>query len=63
MRSHNLETLLSFLREIPSIQRRFNEVAFNDSPAETYDIAQWYLKKNLKRCNSKKIQLTTYSNK
>jgi hypothetical protein len=60
MRSHNLETLLSFLREIPSIQRRFNEVAFNDSSAEAYDIAQWYLKKNLKRSNSKKIQLTTY---
>jgi hypothetical protein len=62
-RSHNLHTLLSFLREIPSIQRRFNEVAFNDSSAEAYDIAQWYLKKNLKRCNSKKINLTTYSNK
>jgi hypothetical protein len=63
MRGHNLETLLSFLREIPSIQRRFNEVAFNDSSAEAYDTAQWYLKKNLKRFNSKKIQLTTYSNK
>jgi hypothetical protein len=54
MRGHNLEALLSFMREIPSIQRRFNEVAFNDSPAEAYDIAQWYLKKNLKRFSSKK---------
>jgi hypothetical protein len=63
MRSHNLEALLSFLREIPSVQKKFNEMKYNDTSAEAYDIAQWYLKKNLKRCNSKKINLTTYLNK
>jgi hypothetical protein len=63
MRSHNLEALLSFMREIPSVQKRFNEMKYNDSSAEAYEVSQWYLKKNLKRSNSKKIQLTTYSNK